>query len=332
VNASPIFIVGCPRSGTALLRDLLRSHPRLTFPPESHFIPAFYRGYGDPRTEREAIVLARRILKLEWIRFWNLPMEAGAFAPDRSFRDILCRLYGAWAHYEKKPRWGDKTPHYVADIAALAEIFPEGKIIHIIRDGRDVAISWLKSGHEPRNLFVGAERWDSYVRAGRASGGKLPSGNYQEIRYESLLRRPEETMTSVCEFIGEPFVEAVLHPSPARPMVRQPIFGRRRLFPVTRAYVIAKNIEKWKIEMPLPDRRLFESVAGDLLTELGYETEGFNRTVSKFRRFAWNAHHRFLWMAARLNMKGNFRWLWTDFQIRRAFLWADHRRRSRRGR
>jgi Sulfotransferase family len=65
---APIFIVGCPRSGTNLLRDLLRSHPRLAFPGESHFIPEFYKGYGDPKNEREARRLGARILRVNWVR------------------------------------------------------------------------------------------------------------------------------------------------------------------------------------------------------------------------------------------------------------------------
>jgi hypothetical protein len=193
MNDAPIFIVGCPRSGTTLLRDLLRSHPRLTFPPESHFLPAFYRGYGDPRSEREAVALARRILRLEWIRLWRLPLTAAEFAADRSFRDVLVRLYGAWAGREHKARWGDKTPHYVTAIPTLREIFPAGQIIHIVRDGRDVALSWLRTGLEPRNLFVAARLWKQYVSAGRAAGVGLPRAAYLEVRYEALLSAPADT-------------------------------------------------------------------------------------------------------------------------------------------
>lgn len=67
IDKSPIFIVGCPRSGTGLIRNLLRSHPNLTFPGESHFIPGFFKTYGDPKSEGEARELAARILNLEWI-------------------------------------------------------------------------------------------------------------------------------------------------------------------------------------------------------------------------------------------------------------------------
>ena len=68
----PFFIVGSPRSGTGLLRDLVRAHPAIEIPSESHFIPALFHGYRDPLSERTARTLARRILALRWVRAWHL--------------------------------------------------------------------------------------------------------------------------------------------------------------------------------------------------------------------------------------------------------------------
>ncbi len=325
----PIFITGCPRSGTALLRDLLRGHPRLSFPPESHFIPSFYLGYGDPGCGREAVRLAERILGLEWIRFWTLPLEPSDFAPDRSFRDVLCRLYGAWARREGKPRWGDKTPHYVRDMRLLREIFPEAKILHIIRDGRDVALSWLKSGHQPRNLVTAAELWRDFVKAGRSGGRDLPPGSFLEVRYESLLHEPEETMRRVCRVIGEPYAPSVLRPNPAPPLVRQPLLGRRKPVPRAASVILADNSGRWKNEMSRDDRARFESVAGDLLAELGYETEGLRRPLSDAARLGWRIHQLTVWGASRLNLRDAWSWWRTELEIRRARLRARRSVRRR---
>ena len=71
-GGGPFFIVGSPRSGTGLLRDLVRAHPAIEIPSESHFIPAFFHGYRDPLSERTARTLARRILALRWVRAWRL--------------------------------------------------------------------------------------------------------------------------------------------------------------------------------------------------------------------------------------------------------------------
>lgn len=317
MNESPVFIVGCPRSGTTLLRDLLRSHPRLTFPFESHFIPSFFRRYGDPRSEREAIELARRILHLEWIRSWNLPVEPAAFAGDRSFGQVLSRLYGIWALREGKPRWGDKTPHYVINIPVLREIFPSAKVIHIIRDGRDVALSWLRIGLEPRNLFTAACLWKRYVSAGCQAGKALSRDYYFEVRYESLLSRPAETMQAVCDFINEPYSEAVLKPNTLSRVFRQPIIGKQRIRKELPLTINQTNTAKWKTAMSLSDRAMFESVAGDCLASLGYETEGIARPIGKPEEWIWKVHHKFWWTVTRLNMQGNYRWLATAFKLRR---------------
>jgi len=111
MNPPPFFIVGCARSGTSLLRDLLRSHPRLSIPTESHFIPAFYHCYGNPQSAREAVVIARAILRLQYVREWRLPITEEMFSDCRTYAEIISEIYQAWADRDGEPRWGDKTAH-----------------------------------------------------------------------------------------------------------------------------------------------------------------------------------------------------------------------------
>ncbi|HEY7320991.1 MAG TPA: sulfotransferase [Candidatus Binatia bacterium] len=322
MSDSPIFIVGCPRSGTKLLRDLLRSHPRLAFPEESHFISELYQGYGDPRNEREARRLAARILNLYWVRSWGLQVDLSAFADDRSYRQIVSRIYEEWARKQNKARWGDKTPHYVTSIPILLEIFPSAKVIHIYRDGRDVALSWLRVRFGPRNLFSAARAWKSMVSTGRQVGALLPAETYLEVRYESLLGNPSETMKAVCAFLDEQFTDAVLRPTVARGASRhRPLIGEGRPTRPPSNEIVSANIRKWKKSMSLPDRILFESVAGDLLETLGYETEGVKRRIGKPEQVMWKAHDLFLWLLTRVNTTGNHRLL-TDFLTNK---WANVR-------
>jgi len=292
VTEAPIFVVGCPRSGTGLLRDLLRSHPSLAFPTESHFIPEFYRGFGDPHTDREARRLAGRILRLRWVRRWDLPLERSSLAHCRSYRELISALYGEVARREGKPRWGDKTPQYVAEIPVLLELFPAARIIHIYRDGRDVALSWLATDYGPSNVYTAATAWKSLVAAGR-SHGSAHADFYLEVRYESLLRQPEATMKRVCAFIDEDFDYAVLRPSRSPRIDYRRIAGSRRPNPRPSDTEIADwNTGRWRREMTPRDRSLFEGVAGDLLSELGYETEVTTPSLSASRRLACRVHNR----------------------------------------
>ena len=286
----PVFVVGCPRSGTTLLRDLLRSHPLLTLPGETHVIPDFYRAYGDPQTADEAERLARRILGTFWVGRWHLPLEAANFRDCRSFRAVMERLYEAWARVEGKPLWGDKTPHYVVHMPLIARLFPEARFVHIYRDGRDVALSWLKAGFEPRNLYAAMKQWASMVAKGMRDGRKLGSERYLEVRYETLLSETEPTMKRVCEFLKLPWDEAVLRPNRMRR-------GVAELGPnvSTKPRVARTNTCKWKAGMSRRELAVAESVAGEMLARLGYETNGLARPIPPWRELAWRMHNTAGW-------------------------------------
>lgn len=167
---SPIFIVGCPRSGTKLIRDLLRSHPNITFPHESHFIPKFYKLYGDPGNEKEAVQLAAKILGIHWLRSFGITRTPSSFSEYRTYAEIVSGIFREWAAKERKPRWGDKTPQHVTEIPTLIEIFPSCKIIHIYRDGRDVALSFMKEWFGPGNVYSAASAWKRMVTKGMLDG------------------------------------------------------------------------------------------------------------------------------------------------------------------
>jgi len=316
---SPVFIVGCPRSGTTLLRDLLRSHPRLTFPPESHFIPHLYRAHGNPKTEQEAYRLGAKILGLHWIKSWSLSLEPSDFAKARTFRRIVSILFEAWSCKEKKPRWGDKTPHYVSHLPVLLEIFPSAKILHIYRDGRDVALSWLKTPFEPRNTYTAAVKWCRYVTEGRSAGEALPADSYMEIRYEELLASPEHVMKTACAFINEPFTEAVLKPSRLqRVFFRRRIFGKGRKRLLAGSELVRTNSNKWKTQMSRAHRIVFESAAGDMLKTLGYETENLSRPIPAVARLYYRIHQRVAWVGSRLNTRNAPTLMLTYLKLRLA--------------
>ena len=262
------------------MRDLLRSHPRLSIPPESHFIPRFYEAWGDPRTARQAKALARRILSLRTVRRWELELDPEDFSSYRSFAGVVERLFGEFARVDGKPRWGDKTPHYVESLPLLAELFPGAKFIHIYRDGRDVARSWTGTTFGPGGLFSAGTKWSRMVRSGRRDGQTLGK-RYTEIRYESLLEEPRETMTGVCAFLAEPFADTVLTRAD-----RTPGYGGRK---PRSSKIDASYRFKWRREMPRGERAIVESVAGDLLSELGYELEGLARPIPRSARLCWRA-------------------------------------------
>lgn len=315
---SPVFLVGCPRSGTTLLRDLLRSHPLLTIPGESHFIPDFYRAYGDPQNPWEAERLAARILGTFWIGRWHLPLEPGDFRDCRTFRETVERLYETWARLEGKRQWGDKTPHYVLHMPLLARLFPEARFVHIYRDGRDVALSWLKKRYEPQNLYAAIEQWSFMVTTGMRDGRRLGPERYFEVRYETLISETEAVMRKVCRLLGLPWDAAVLRPNRSQRGTAGVTAGPPP------AEVKSRNSEKWKTEMAREDRQLAESVAGETLAQLGYETNGLARPLSRWRQTAWRIRSRIRWVTHKAREKRWGKRQMIEAKLRARFLPKVH--------
>jgi Sulfotransferase family len=276
----PVFIVGCGRSGTTMLMLMLDRHPQLAIPTESHFIMHQWRQRRSMVAggSFQADVLTKRILQSDHFRRWDVPEEIvwhNVHALDKpGFADVIRAVFLAYAATQGKPRWGDKTPVYVHELDLLARLFPDARFIHIIRDGRDVALSY--SSHEsapwgPMNVSQAALKWRRDVNAGRRSGALLGGSRYIEVRYESLVDDAQGQLEAVCRFLDLPFEQAMLKPDERgelklRHYLRhnRPAYSRSLEAPI-------RGARDWRWQMPASDARDFESVAGDLLTLLEYE-------------------------------------------------------------
>ena len=213
----------------------------------------------------------------------------------------------------------------------LRTIFPDCQFLHIYRDGRDVALSVLTQWFGPQNLYTAARRWRYLVRIARAAGAAMPSGSYLDVRYEDLLNTPEGTMRDVLAFLGEPFDASVLQLNFLERSERQLVIGQRKPTYVSRTEIVANNWGKWKAKMGAEERLLFESVAGDLLTELGYETEGKMHPISPLEEFRWKAHHLLLATIQKLNTRQKSpSTLWIMLCARLRCLWKRRRRQPTR--
>lgn len=296
MSEAPIFIVGCPRSGTTLLRDLLRSHPRLTFPLESRAIPALYRRHGNPRDATHARRIAADLL-ISWdVAQWRLGLEPADLAHHRSFAELTAQLYETWAAREGKPRWGDKTPLYVLELDTLLTLFPHAQVINIIRDGRDVTLSQLRQPWGPSNAYTAALMWRRTFAAGRRAARLLPRSAFLEVRYEDLLAEPESVLRQICEFLGERFDPAILTPS----RLASPYRGPNPWHAHTQKAIDSANSGRWTTDMSEADRSVFESVAGAELRLAGYPSRARTRRLRLHERAAWRLDHFAHWFYWRL--------------------------------
>jgi hypothetical protein len=278
-----MLVVGSPRSGTTLLRDLLRSHPRLTFPDESHVLPALRRLHGDPADERRARLLAADLLGAFSIREWKLGLRVADLAGERSFAGMVARLYETWARREGKPRWGDKTPLYALELPAALTVFPGAQVVHVVRDGRAVAESLLRQPWGPRTPTRAARMWRRCVEAARRDGEPLGPERYFEVRFEQLVREPEHELRRLCAFLGEEFDAALLHPARLPPAP-----GYARPWPAKHESAIDPEAGRAPA-LPADALALFEAEAGDTLRAFAYASDAAPRLPTVRERAAGRA-------------------------------------------
>ncbi|MBI4604730.1 MAG: sulfotransferase [Planctomycetes bacterium] len=198
----PIFILGCQRSGTSLLRRILDSHSGIACPPESAFLVQLARVYEVKRA-------LQGLLDMGFAEVQVLE-RMGAFAA--SFFEDYARSKG-------KPRWADKTPHYVS-CAETIDLMLQGRVqyLGIVRHGLDVARSLCDFdwGVLQPYLEGGVEKPLAALRFWRDQNAKLLDfeGRARErflmLRYEDLTERPEEVLRAAFDFLDEPWEPAVL--------------------------------------------------------------------------------------------------------------------------
>lgn len=216
--SGPLFLVGSPRSGTKLLRDLLNRNSLVSLcNPESHFIPYLFGKFGDDPAVFD-VDLDQFFADFDETPFQIYSRSMGRPVMTRADFDklgkacswsdafeIVLRYYGDGGS-ASDGIWGDKTPSYVMDMDLLKQIFPTARFLHIIRDPRDVAVSAHKAwGHDMLRV---ATKWARDIQVAQKTSADLGK-DYMAVHYEDLLADPERAMRRISSFIDRPY-EAVM--------------------------------------------------------------------------------------------------------------------------
>jgi hypothetical protein len=278
------FIVGVGRSGTTLLRLMLDAHPLLAIPGETHFLHQLAKFGCESREQFLEIVTGSDTWDNLAVSANDLGAALEAQSPF-SLPDAIRAFYRLYAARQGKPRWGDKTGFYLRSMTAIQTLLPEAHFIHVVRDGRDTALSrqglWFGPGDDYAAL---AKFWVDGIEAARAQAPEL--AHYTEVRFEALVTDPRGTLERICAGLDLPFDPATLdyhllapgrlaeYKRPFGPADRTPadIETFMSIHSRVQTPLDETRIGRWRSEMKREDREAFESVAGPLLRELGYET------------------------------------------------------------
>ncbi|PYV96905.1 MAG: hypothetical protein DMG86_19510 [Acidobacteria bacterium] len=276
---APVFIVGCPRSGTSFLYHLLLSAGGFAeFRTQMNVFDVLEPIYGDL-----GILNNKKEMMKEWLQSKAFAVsgldaeevKAKVLSDCGGAGDFLRIVMDMIAQKQGVKRWIDSTPTNIPHMPRIVKEFPDARIIHIIRDGRDVALSldkreWSRPlpWDKKKSLLAAGIYWEWIVRKGRKYGAMLGS-NYMEVRYEELVRDPGRTLARVGEFIQHDLDYArILRASVGS--VKEPLTS----FKEDLNGGPFSPVGRWRSKFPPEQLAWFERLVGDYLRELGYPLSG----------------------------------------------------------
>ncbi len=184
---------------------MLDSHSELAIPPETGFLAsARIQSLADNASQAACAITRFPEDAPAWADFGideaAFLQKARCLPEGARLEDVVRMFYQLYAQAHGKPRAGDKTPSYLQCMPDVARVLPEAHFIHVIRDGRDVAVSWSRTWFAPtRNLAELVNIWAEQIGRARASASGLA---YREVRFADLVRQPAAVLQGLCEFVG----------------------------------------------------------------------------------------------------------------------------------
>lgn len=276
----PFFIVSAGRSGSTLLCALLNANKGVFIPPESDFIARAYPFYGHRNnfSESDYYHLSNLFIKTSQ-KAWKMDVDflSNILIKQRpeTFKEVNSVIYNSFLsknHFEND-RWGIKRPVLIASIDILRKVFPNAKVIHIVRDGRDVFLSY-NSAHKmgqkfgPKNLLTCALYWVDALRRINVS----PNDFIIEIRYEDLILNTNNTMREICNFINVEYDNDCINKYIDSPKNLILISNEHKntIHKKINDGISKNNIFKYKSKIGIFEKAIFELLAGEYLHKYNY--------------------------------------------------------------
>lgn len=272
-----VFLISSERSGGNLLLKLLDSHPEFCAPAPTHVVRTFAPNrlrYGEllqdgqwgPLCEDVADFLEHNLARWR-VRFD--PRGLAAACTDRTLGGLIRHVFESEARAYGKIRVVDREDRAFRWVPFLLAGFPGCRFVYLVRDPRDVALSYLRSPSHPGGVLAGARRWrDDQAQAIETYGFLLDSGRVHLVRYEDLVSRTEQTLKILCTFLGARFAPTMLEFYKEERTIRQAsrLEGSRNLA----RPVITDNFDKWRVDLNEEQIQAVELLCADGMKTLGY--------------------------------------------------------------
>lgn len=265
------FLVGCPRSGTTLLQQMLDAHPAIAVAPETHFIRRFWlrrSRYPMDTTQQVTQLVDDIIAQPEFLEMGLDPHHYRSYAIRlRDHSDLLRLLLSQFAARQGKQIVGEKTPNHLLYMNVLNELFPDARFVHLVRDPRAVVNSWRTVPWSRGSPRRDAEVWRRYESTARKQNRQLGDA-IMTVYYEDLLTSPGAVLSEVCRHLGVAFTPSMLDyhiQTSTINVVREP-WKERATEPLD-----VSSHSRWRMDMPTKAVREVESVVWTEMTRHGYK-------------------------------------------------------------
>ncbi|MEK6477319.1 sulfotransferase [Catalinimonas sp. 4WD22] len=283
VNKSPVFIVSSGRSGTTLLRSFLNGTENIYVPHESDFLVRGFPFYSrkEAYTEDDLWIITHLFIRSSQDEGWGMDCNYiyNYLRENRpsTFAQINNSIYYSYLDQIGKSDipWGVKAPVLIAHLDRIFSIFPNAKIIHIVRDGRDVCLSYQdihkkitkRKRFGPNTILANALYWiDGLRRIEKSNNNQV-----YELRYEDLIMKTDETLKNIFTFLNFSY-----SPAAASGMKREKSVLEEHRLGIHKNIskpLLKSNILKYKVSMPSWKRFFYELIACPYLQKYSYEIE-----------------------------------------------------------
>jgi len=210
---APVFVLGSPRSGTTLLYHMLLSAGDFAvYRAETHVFNLLVPRFGNLQRQQARTKLIDEWLTTEYFRRSGLDaatLRNRILAECHNGGDFLRIVMESIARQQGVSRWAECTPEHLLYLDEIKRTIPDSKILHILRDGRDVALSlqkqgWIRPlpGETNRSLLVAGVYWEWMVNKGRNLGRRF-SPDYLEVHFEKLVESPQPVLDVIGDFIQQ---------------------------------------------------------------------------------------------------------------------------------
>ena len=292
VKEEVFFILGCPRSGTTLINNLLREYLDIGFANELQLIPKYYpriKKYGDLNIKKNLDALIMDLIQEPYFSIfekqYSKTMQRHVKItresilekmPEASFAGVIYGVLRSTADQLGKKHVGNKHLSMGLHLDWLHVMFPNCKLIHVIRDGRDCALSLKRMRWGHANAYAAAKLWAQHIRCVKEFINNRIQNRYIEIRYEDFLNKTISEMVRLSNFIRGSHQK-----------------NCEKEFEEIKNQVKRDNVFKWKKQMSRNDIAIFQSVAGDLLSEYHYELLPVEKKLKSWQKLYYIIQNQF---------------------------------------